>query len=69
MLRATTSVSLDKHHALVLKAKAAEAGISTKLMLESVLRETWPETFRIADEKPDADRASFSNRAQRYNPN
>jgi hypothetical protein len=69
MLHVTTTVVIDKHHAYILKDKAAEAGISMKLMLETVLREMWPETFRIADEKLDSDRASFSNRAQRHNPN
>ena len=69
MLHVTTTVVVDKHHAYILKNKAAEAGISMKLMLETVLREMWPETFRIADEKLDLDRASFSNRAQRRNPN
>jgi hypothetical protein len=69
MLHVTTTVVIDKHHAYILKNKAAEAGISMKLMLETVLREMWPETFRIADEKLDSDRASFSNRAQRHNPN
>ena len=69
MLHVTTTVVIDKHHAYILKDKAAEAGISMKLMLETVLREMWPETFRIADEKLDLDRVSFSNRAQRHNPN
>lgn len=69
MLHVTTTVVIDKHHAYILKDKAAEAGISMKLMLETVLREMWPETFRIADEKLDSDRASFSNRAQRHTPN
>ena len=62
MLYKNTGVTLDKHHALILKAKAAEAGISTKLMLETVLREKWPETFRIADENPNADLSSFCKR-------
>jgi hypothetical protein len=48
---------MDKQHAAILKNKAAEAGISMKLMLETVLRETWPETFRIADEQLTLDRA------------
>ena len=69
MLYKNTTVSIDTHHAFVLKAKAAEAGVSMKLMLESVLRETWPEAFRIADERLEARRASFSNGARRHNPN
>jgi len=51
MLHVTTNVNIDKHHAFILKNKAAEAGISMKLMLETVLKETWPETFRVADEQ------------------
>ena len=69
MLHVTTTVVIDKHHVYILKDKAAEAGISMKLMLETVLREMWPETFRMADAKLEADRASFSNRAKRHNPN
>ena len=70
MLRVTTTVvNLDNPYAYILKNKAAEAGISKRLMLESVLREKWPETFRIADEKLEADRAAFSNIVRRHNSN
>lgn len=62
MLHVTTRVNIDKHHAFILKNKAAEAGISMQLMLESVLREMWPETFRAADEQLALDRAKATVR-------
>ena len=69
MLHVTTTIGIDKHYSYILKCKAVEAGISKSLMLESVLREKWPETFRIADEKLEADRAAFSNIVRRHNSN
>ena len=68
MLHVTTTVVIDKHHAYILKNKAAEAGISMKLMLETVLQQTWPETFKIADSKLEDRRARFASKSLTTDP-
>jgi hypothetical protein len=62
-----SSVGILTHYHNILRAKAKEQGVSMKVMLETVLRDTWPSEFKCVDEHNELLRMRIAIRVEERN--